>query len=128
MVDRLNTSASVFGAIIVALALVTVFYVWRSTEQFEDFVECQAAWGDRLVAAQVAIDEAAAEDRRLDRRETHAVTVLITDLIEDKVSNDEAIATWRETIAEISRDRTETAEQREANPLPSPPTEVCDQS
>lgn len=127
MTDRLNVSATIVGAVILILAVASLFYVWQSTERFEDFVECQAAWSDRLVAAQVARDDAAESERRLNRRETHAITQLITDLVEDKISNDEAIAQWRETVIEIGRERSEAAVQREANPLPSPPTEVCDQ-
>lgn len=127
MGSRWNVFVSVVGAVILALALATVFYVWRSTERFEDFVECQAAWGDQLVAAQTAIDEAAESERRLNRRETHAITQLITDLVEDEISNDEAIEKWREIVVEINRERSDATAQREANPLPSPPTEVCDQ-
>lgn len=111
--------------VLLILAAVTVGYIWWSEQQRAEYVECQAEWGDRLTAAQIAADEAALQDRQLDRREIRSVVALIEDVLDDDTSNDNAIRQWRESIAQIDAERAEVAAERADSPLPSPPSQVC---
>lgn len=113
------------AVVLLTLAVITVGYIWWSEQQRGEYVECQAQWGDQMVAAQIAADEAAAQDRALDRREIRSVIFLIEATLDSDVSSDEAIRQWRDSIAQIDIERAEIAAEREDSPIPSPPTQVC---
>lgn len=111
--------------VLLALALVSTGYVWYSVSRFESFVECQARWSSDLREYAEGTARAAAMDREVNRAETTAINRLVQDLTVDEIEDEEAIERWRESVQLAQERRVEIEEDREANPLPAPPIEVC---
>lgn len=124
MVDKY--SPRVLAVILVLLAVGSASYIWWNTARFEEFVECQARWGGDLTEYQVSSDQAEAGERSIADFEARILNQLVEDLIDPQVDDDDAIAAWQEQHDVAERRRMALEDERESNPLPGPPLEVCD--
>jgi hypothetical protein len=86
-------------------------FVWLAARQ-QDQVQCSARYNARSAAAQQARAEAADRDRR-------ALTALLRSLVDDTPGDARAeIERYLDTIEETDR-------ERQANPVPPPPADLC---
>lgn len=88
---------------------------------------CQARVNEASAQAQLARAAAADQDRMSDRAETAATATLIqavfTSTTPDQVRR--AYAAYAQTMVQIGKARAGAEAQRQANPLPAPPSETC---
>lgn len=117
--------ARLLAVVLVVLAVVSIGYVWWSVDRFEDFVHCQAEWSEELLDYQTANDQAAARERSLAQAENRALNRLVRDLLGEDVEDQVAIDDWRAAQRDIAQSRETLQNDREQNPLPEPPLEVC---
>lgn len=123
VVDEFPTRLLV--GILISLAVITTGYIWWSVERFEDFVHCQAEWSEELLYWQTANDDAAASERSLARFENQATEELIQQITDPDIDDEEALGNWFDTRDLIESRRIQLEQDREQNPLPEPPLEVC---
>lgn len=124
--NRDDTSLlSTLAIVLLIMAAVTTWYVWQSVERFERYVECQAAWGDRMVQYEIAADAATRRERAVTDFEARILNRLVEDLIDPEVDDDEAAQRWQQAHADAEQRREELEAEREDNPPPEPPLEVC---
>lgn len=89
--------------------------------------ECQAQVNETLIRATSERAAAAAADRQSDRDESAATAELIRSVFTLRTTAERvaAYAEYRERIDAIDAQRAETERQRQAHPLPAPPSETC---
>lgn len=96
-------------AVLVLISVIAVSYLmWRQQEQ----TECNARYNREQARAQQARADAAERDRR-------ALEKMVTELLEGPPGR------GREILEEFRRTLDETDRQREENPVPAPPADLC---
>lgn len=116
-----------FGIALVAASLIALVLSGFSTYQARGYNRCQSDVYEKLAQASLIRSEAAEEDRKSDRAESRATALLIQAVFTGSTTADRLAAyeTYRVTMEGIDQQRAETAKDREANPLPEPPSRAC---
>ena len=119
--SRVTGLALVIGSV---LALAMSAY---TSYQSRAFAECQASVNEALIVAQNARADAAEQDRASDREESLATAELIRAVFTARSQDDTRAAylAYATRLDEITSQRAETERQRQANPLPAPPSQIC---
>jgi hypothetical protein len=115
----------VLAIILSLLAVVSIGYVWWSTDNFSKFAQCQAEWSTDLLEYQISSRENDRRERAVNDFEIVAISRLISDAINPDIESEDAISKWQESRQSAMELRRELQEDRENNPLPEPPLEVC---
>ena len=123
----MRPSGRVQGIVLLVLALLAMVMATYSGLQSASYARCQASVNEALVRAQVARGEAAEQDRQSDREESAATAALIRAVFTPGTSASRMAAyeRYRATVDAINERRAVTEEQRQANPLPAPPSQTC---
>jgi hypothetical protein len=116
-----------FGISLVAASLVAVVMSGFTSYQLRGFNECQSGVYEQLVQASLARSEAAEQDRQSDRAESRATALLIQAVFTGASTADRLAAyeTYRLSMEDVDSRRDATAREREAHPLPDPPSQAC---
>lgn len=118
----------VVGWVVLAAAIVALVVAAVTGIQQARYARCQAGVNEALIQVQTARADAAEQDRQSDRDESAATAELIRTVFtaESRQATIDAYAAYRVTLDEISAKRAEAEKQRTENPLPAPPSEICD--
>lgn len=92
-----------------------------------EHLRCQAKVNEASAVAQIARSDAASQDRVSDRAESGATAALIQTIFVSKTADQirAAYARYSTDMAVISQRRAAAEAQRQAHPLPDPPSETC---
>lgn len=117
----------VFGVCLVVASLVALMLSGLSTYQTNNYNRCQSTIYGQLLDASRARTEAEDKDRQSDRDESDATASLIRAVFTGSTTAERLAAydTYDRTIREIANRRDATAKEREAHPLPVPPSQAC---
>ncbi len=123
MTDRSRT-VGVVVMVASVLALVMAFY---SSYRVRAYASCQSAVSEALIRATQATAEAAEQDRQSDREESAATAELIRTVftVQTPAERIAAYTSYREALDDINTARLTTEADRQANPLPAPPSQTC---
>ena len=116
-----------FGLALMAASLIALVLSGYSNYQARAYSQCQSNVTEALIQASIARADAAEEDRRSDREESRATSLLIQTVFtatttEERIAAYQAYAT---TLEQIDQKRNDTAKQRAEHPLPEAPSQVC---
>lgn len=116
-----------FGVFLVAASIVALMLSGLTSYQSNSYAKCQSAVFDQLVVASTARADAAEQDRQSDRTESQATALLIQGVFTGTTTAERLAAydAYSKTLANINQRRDATAKEREAHPLPAPPSQAC---
>lgn len=116
-----------FGVCLVVASIVALILSGFSTYQAREYNRCQSMIYGQLFEASRARSEAADQDRQSDRDESDATALLIRSVFTGSTTAERLAAydTYNQTMREIADRRNATAKEREAHPLPVPPSQAC---
>ena len=116
-----------FGICLVMASLVALVLSGFTSYQSRGFNQCQSQVYEQLVQASLARSEAAEQDRRSDQAESRATALLIKAVFTGASTADRLAAydAYDRSMQEVSLRREATAKEREAHPLPEPPSKAC---
>lgn len=115
------------GIALVVASLIALVLSGYTSYQTRTYAECQSMVTEQLIRATNARAQAADEDRISDREESEATATLIQTVFAGGSQADRlaAYAAYQVKIGDVNQRRRMTAEQRAANPIPEPPSQVC---
>jgi hypothetical protein len=116
-----------FGLALVAASLVALVLSGYSSYQTRAYSQCQSNVTEALIQASIARADAAEEDRKADREESRATSLLIQTVF-TATTTDERIAAYSvyaQTLGRLDEQRAATATYRAQHPLPEPPSQTC---
>lgn len=116
-----------FGVALVIASLVALILSGYSSYSSRSYAECQSQVTEKLIRANTARALAAEEDRRADQKESQATADLINAVFNSASTQEriDAYAAYLATLTDVKKQREASAANRAANPLPEPPSEVC---
>jgi hypothetical protein len=115
------------GAVLVAASVLALAMSAYSSLKSRAFAECQAQVNEALIVAQNARADAAEQDRASDRDESIATAELIRAVFASTAREQTRAAydAYTARLGEINAQRAKSEAQRQAHPLPAPPSLVC---
>lgn len=117
----------IVGLVLVVASVAALVMSAYSSYRLRTYAACQSAVTEQLIRVQNARADAAAQDRQTDRDESSATATLIIAVFSLQ-SGQERVAAYgeyRTTLDALTARRAATEQQRKANPLPAPPSQVC---
>lgn len=117
----------VFYIVLTLAALVAIVMSVYQSVQFAAYNRCQSQVTEALIQSQLARAEAAEQDRASDREESAATADLIRAVF-SSTSREQTLNAYNayaSRMQEIAARRASTDAQRQAHPLPAPPSQTC---
>lgn len=117
----------VVGVVVLTASVLALVLAFWSGYQVRDYARCQSAVSEALIQASNARATAAEQDRLSDRHESSATAELIRAVFTVQTPGERVAAytTYRQALDTINAAREATQADRQANPLPAPPSQTC---
>lgn len=115
------------GICLVIASLIALVLSGYSSYRSGSYARCQSTVTEQLIRAAGARAAAAEQDRQTDLEESAATALLIRTVF-TVVTAPERVAAYdayQQKLAELAQRRDAAAKEREANPLPEPPSQAC---